>query len=258
MGPEAGIYAELGRKWKATCRALLGQEVGPLSDFEGYLSIGIEKMKKARSAISGKDVFAPTFNFPQCPRYISSNEIPAFEKRMSATPLGINEIKDLDSLLAAVSERAHYCGNIQLGNSGGICRSNRCTNVWFASDCADLYDSKYAAHCTDLRYVESMFGCSVGSESSFCIHALEIYKLQRCMETLRVYSSSDCYYSASCEDCIDCMFCFSVKNRRNSIGNIELPREKYALLKKKLLGEIADAMQRRKAAPTVIGIINGD
>ena len=258
MGGEPEICSELDRKWKATCRALLGQEVGPLLDFEKYLSIGIERMKKARSAISGKDVFAPTFNFPQCQRYVSSDEIPAFEKKISAMPLHIHEIKDLDSLLSAVSERAHYCGNIQLGNSGGIQRSNRCTNVWFASDCADLYDSKYAAHCTDLRYVESMFGCSVGSESSFCIHALEIYKLQRCMETLRVYSSSDCYYSASCEDCIDCMFCFSVKNRRNSIGNIELPREKYALLKKKLLGEIADAMQRRKAAPTVIGIINGD
>ena len=258
MGGESEIYAELDRKWKATCRVLLGQEVGPLSDFEGYLSIGIERMARAKSAISGKDVFAPTFNVPQCPRYISSDEIPEFEKKMSAMPLSINSIKDLDSLISAVSERAHYCGNIQLGNSGGIMRSNRCTNVWYASDCADIYDSKYAAFCTDLRYVESMFGCSTGSESSFCIHALEIFRLQRCMETLRVYSSADCLYCASCEDCFDCMFCFCVKNRRNCIGNLELPKDKYATLKKKLVAEAAESMKASKAAPSIIGIINGD
>jgi len=258
MGGESEICAELDRKWNATCRILLGQEVGALADFEEYLSIGIERMNMAQSSISGKDVFAPSFNFPQCPRYINGDEIREFENRMLALPFDVNKIKDLDSLLSAVSERAHYCGSIQLGNSGGIRRSNRCTNVWFADACADLYESKYAAYCTDLRYVENMFGCSVGSESSFCIHSLEVFRLQRCMETLRVYSSSDCHYCASCEDCMGCMFCFSVKNRRNSIGNIEIPKDKYSSLKQKLLGEIADDMLRRKAAPTVIGIINGD
>ena len=244
--------------WKRTCSVLLGQEAGELPEFEQYLQLVTEKTRKVRSCLSGREVYAPEFNFPSCARFISADEIPSFEKKLSAMPLSINEIKDFDSLVSAMSERVCYSGNVVLGNSGSVERSSRCMNVWFATGCADVYDSKFAAFCSDLRYVEFMFGCSIGSESSFCIHSMEMFRVQRCMETLRTYTSRDCYYTASCDDCHDCMFCFNLKDRKSSIGNIELPKEKYAQMKGKLVSEMLDDMRKKKSVRTIIDIINGD
>ena len=45
--------------------------------------------------------------------------------------LGINEIKDIDSALDALAGNVAYSGNIVLGNSGFVERSNRCANAYY-------------------------------------------------------------------------------------------------------------------------------
>ena len=74
---------------------------------------------------------------------------------------------------------------------------------------------------------------------------------------MRVYMSSDCYYSANCENCSDCMFSFNLRNKRHTVGNVQLPREKYLGLKKKLVGEILGELLPRKRVISIAEILGG-
>jgi hypothetical protein len=69
--------------------------------------------------------------------------------------------------------------------------------------------------------------------------------------------ASDSYYSASLEDCTNCLFTFNQRNKHYLIGNVPLAKDKYATLKAKLIGEIRDELKRKKSIPSVIQIISG-
>ena len=249
---------DIDAAWRRTCTVLLGGEAGALSGFEGYLREYLEPMAQKKSSISGKPVAVSPDGAAIRAQFISSDEIRQYGDSVSKNPISINELKDFDSLLSAARERAAYCGNIVLGNSGNVAESNRCMNVWHAYRCSDIYDSKFLAYCSNLKYSEYVFGTTVGSKSQFCIKASEVYMLLRCMETIRTYTSSDCYYAASCEDCKDCLFSFCLRNKQYCIGNNQFPKEKYAALKGKLLSDMLDVLGAKKRLPTIVEIINGD
>jgi len=42
------------------------------------------------------------------------------------------------------------------------------------------------------------------------------------------------------------MFCFNAKNLRYAVGNVEVGRERFMEMKKKLLGEIARELEGKK------------
>ncbi len=46
----------LDRKWRAACRVVIGQEVGPLKDYLEWLGTHIEQPKFRKSSFSGKRV----------------------------------------------------------------------------------------------------------------------------------------------------------------------------------------------------------
>jgi hypothetical protein len=54
------------------------------------------------------------------------------------------------------------------------------------------------------------------------------------------------YYSFNCISCSNCIFAFNLRSKRNVIGNLELPKDEYARLKKKLVAEMADELRRKK------------
>jgi hypothetical protein len=45
------------------------------------------------------------------------------------------------------------------------------------------------------------------------------------------------------------MFCFNVKNMKNEIGNVELPREKYLEIKARVLSEIKAHIDKENGVP---------
>jgi len=246
----------LNKAWKDTCRILLGQEVGELDDFSAYLRRHVEPLERRNSAISGKEVAVSSDKIPKGAPVIAYDEIEEYGK-MVARPMDVDKIKDLDSLVENTREMAYYAGNIVLGNSRGAAGSHRCVNVCHALECKDVYDGKYIAYTSSIRSPEYSFGCCFGGDIQFCIKALDPYKQIRCMETFHCNVASDSYYSATLEDCTNCIFSFNQKNRHYMIGNVSLPRDRYAALKAKLVGEIADELRRKKSLPSIIGIISG-
>ncbi len=251
------LYAALDKAWKSTCKAVLKGEIGDLKDYREYLKKYTDPVEYRRSFISGKEVSISSSRFNSNARFLDNNEAAEYNSRLAAMPLGINSIKDMDSVAEAISERACYAGNIVLGNSAHVARSHRVVNTNYALECQDIYDGKYVAYASSMRYPEYFFGGGVGSVSQFCIKTQENYKMARCMETIHMNITSDCYFCASLENCSDCMFSFNQKHKRFLIGNLQLQKDDYAALKDKLLAEIRETLQRDKSVISIAEIIGG-
>jgi len=61
-----------------------------------------------------------------------------------------------------------------------------------------------------------------------------------------VSESSDIYYSADIDGSNEIMFSFGVKGAHNTIGNLKLEKEKYKKIKKSLLEQISDELEKTK------------
>lgn len=255
---ENDAYIQLNRAWKSTCKVLLGEEVGDLLEFENYLKLYTDPIIQRKSAISGKEVTISSQRIPRDALLIRNDELEAYAKKVNDIPFDINKIKDMDSLLEVARERAYYAGNTVLGTSKHVLNSHRCVNTTYALGCQDVYDGKYVAFTTSIRNPEYSFGCCWGGDIQFCIKILDPYKITRSMELFHCNVATDCYYSASLEDCTNCIFSFNQRSKNYLIGNVSLAKDKYADLKKKLITELSVYMKKNKAAPSIIDIIRGD
>ncbi|MFH1285311.1 MAG: hypothetical protein ABIH99_01890 [Candidatus Micrarchaeota archaeon] len=252
----AKIPPELNRAWKGTCKAILGEEIGDLQDYEGYLLKYVEPVSTRFSALSKKPVAVSSLEMHKDAKFISNEEAQEYAKKMSA-PFSINSLKDLDSILEAVGERAYYAGSIVLGNSHEVYKSDNCSNSHFVLESHHIHDSKYIAYCSVGRYGEYMFGCNFIGPSKFCIRSVEMWAT-RAMEIVGCTYVSDSLFCAHLRNCSNCMFSFNLQNKKFAIGNLELSQEKYAKLSSKLIADLRETLKRKKDALSIVEILGGN
>ncbi len=242
----------LDKAFRSTCRILLGQEIGALSEHAESLVRYIQLVNKGKSAASGKTVYFSE-NYCKGARIVSNPEAQA----EIAKPLSMNEIKDIDSLFAATSERFTYAGDKILGNSRFVEQSDNCIDTVYAKQCREVYGSEYLAYCQMVEGSKYMFGCSWGTLSSFCINATEFYKSQRVFESAMIIYCADVHFSHNCNNSSNLMFCFNQFTKRHCIGNCQLLPDKFNEMKKKLLSEIAQDILSKKRIPSLVEMANG-
>ncbi|MFH1785285.1 MAG: hypothetical protein ABH842_02565 [Candidatus Micrarchaeota archaeon] len=241
---------EINRAFRSTTKILLGQELGPVEEYHGFLSRYIDLPVETKSILSGKPVYLAA----ETKKKIISNEEMS---KLSLPSVSINEIKDIDSLFHAVQENFHHAGNKIGGQFKEINRSDECYDVYFINNCLNVYETQYASNCQMMKDTKYVFGCAWGVENTFGINTNEFYKVSRVFESTMVLHSNDVYYSYNCRNCHDVMFCMNQRSKRNAIGNNELSKEKYFELKKKLLSEICDLLIRKKTAPGHMDLFQG-
>ena len=242
----------LERRWRGACKAVFREEAGSLADCAAWLAEFTEPISHQKSSFSGKGVICAPTDYCKGAKWLSFDEVD-FGRKFA--PLSINEIKDIDSLIGAISERMHYSGNIVFGNSGHIENSSNINDSFYIYECGRFGNSKYLAYSTMGRQDEDCFGCNIIGESSYCIKCYRAYRNRRSFELLRCQNCSDCYYSHGLEACKNCIFCFNAESRKNSVGNLELEPGKYGRVKSKLLSEMADLLRRKKRLPSLLEII---
>ncbi len=205
---------KINDSFKSVSRILFQKEIGELEDFEGFLSRYLDQVKQTKSKISGKEVY---YSEPYCEKakFICSDEI----GDMTVTPLELDELKDVDSLLNAVQERFCYAGNKIGGKIDTVLESENCADASNVYRSSDIFVSEHIGYGRMLKETKYMFGCSWGTHSNFCINASEFYQLNRCFEVSLANHCSDAYYSYSCMGCQEILFCFNLKTRRYCIGN---------------------------------------
>ncbi|VVB57099.1 Uncharacterised protein [uncultured archaeon] len=240
--------------WDSLATTLLGTPLGPLEDYVPYMEKYVKPIRQSRSSLSHTPVFVSD-EYPPGARFISCDEMGQYDQQMAAQPLDLNDLKDLDSAAQASRERLQYAGNIVLGQCSGVSFSNRVVDSHNVLCSSDVWASKNIAYCFIAKECESLFGSPSVSVTKYGIKNFESWKDSRVMETMRVYESIDCYFSANLENCADCLFCFNLRSKQRCIGNRPFSKDEFASLKKKLLEDIADELKRKKSLPSIVDLI---
>ena len=243
--------AELERIWNTTAKLVFGSELGRLDEFTEWLSELPDTTLHKKSSISGKDVTYSVKEYCAGSKRAGLDEIDYAKK---FPPLSINDIKDVDSLLAAVRERIYYTGGVVLGNSKFVEQSSNISESFFVSNSHRVDDSKYVWGSSFVKQSECVFGCNYVGASSHMVRGILNYRCKRTLELWNADSCSDCYYGHNLHNCSDCFFCFNLRAKRHAIGNLELGREKYSQIKQKLLGEIVQGIKSRKKLPSLAAL----
>jgi len=254
MNLESKAYEELNKRWKATCRLVIGGEVGELEEFGEWLS-ELNEPEFHEKSTSGIEVMLPSSNYSHDAGFTFLDEVD-FNKKFD--PLNINEIKDIDSIIEAIQERFIYCGNIVLGNSGFVEKSTNITDSFYIYKSNTVEYSNYVAFAALTRYCENVFGSDVLGYSNYCIWGKYGFKNVRSLEFMRCQSSYDCYYTYNLHNCSDCIFSFNLQTRRNVVGNLELSKDRYIAVKKKLLEEMREILEKNKRLPNLFEIVGND
>lgn len=249
--------AEIEKVWKNTCKVLLGAEIGELEEFKDYLVRYTDlSLVRKKSALSGEDVFTSANQITGKAKFIGNDEITKYVDFSEKSTLTINEIKDLDSILEALKEKLYYTGNIRLGQSEEIYNSDCCVDSSYIYNSQLVYEnSRYVAFSNQIFKCEYCFGSDRSGESKFLINGYNAYLISRCMDVIRTYSSSDCYFTANMDACIDCLFSFNLRNKNHCVGNLQLPKEKYAQIKEKLIAEIRQELKSNKKVLSIVDLI---
>ena len=236
------------KHWHSTCRVLFRQEIGPIKDFVPWLTELNEPILHRKSSLSGKPVSFAIGEYAKGSKWLGFDEI-EFGKKQPA--LSMNEIKDIDSLISALSERFYYAGNVILGNSGFVAQSSNISDSFYMCETGKLADCKYIGYSVLGRLCEDCFGGNGIGESMHCIRCFETFRDKRCFELWMSQNCSDCYYCHGLDSCTECMFSFHLKNRRHCIGNLPLEQGKYAALREKLIAEMAEKLRKEKRLPSL-------
>jgi hypothetical protein len=101
------------------------------------------------------------------------------------------------------------------------------------------------------------FGSGLLGQGQFLIRTIDAYNINRCFESDLVVDSSDIYLSHYCSGCSEIMFSFFQRGKRNVIGNLQLPKDRYLTIKKKLLAEIAEELKHNKRFPSLYELTTG-
>ncbi len=250
-----GILMNINQAWKSTCKVLLGDEIGDMEKYSGYLEEYVESVVMKKSSLSGKDVFFSSDDFLPDACFISQDELDSYIGRFAGFKLNMNQMKDLDSILEAIGEIAYYCGDAVLGTSQKVQESNRVFNSVNVFRSQEIYDSKYVAYSSVARLAEYLFGSNGIGETKFGIRNFNTYQNVRCFETNVIYNCSDCYFTATTGNCNNCFFCFNLRNRNYSIGNVALPRGKYMELKESLLEQVRVELEKNRKLTGIVGLL---
>jgi hypothetical protein len=140
----------------------------------------------------------------------------------------------------------YVTSDVMVGNNLDLRETSTCMGSQHCLDgCWYIY-SKCDAYCFWPSESEYSFGCHFIFNSRFCMKCYNSVNLTRCFEVNDSHNSSDCYFCNNVENLQNCMFCFNVKSLRYAIGNVEIGREKYLEIKKKIIDEIADKLEKDK------------
>jgi len=237
---------EIERAFQETCKVLFGAECSlKLHELEPYLKKHQYKLPvHVKSSLSQKEVVVSSEHYATGSKFASLDELD-FNKKYA--PLDINKIKDLDSIVESLQERFYYAGNKVFGKSEHIEKSDNCLDSSYVYDSHDIRTSKYVAYCAYIRdNSEYSFGCSHFLGGHYMLKFIGGDRLARCFESYYITQSSDMYFTSFCHGCENTMFSFNLRSKRHCIGNLTLEKNKYFALKKKLLDESREYLEKHR------------
>jgi hypothetical protein len=235
------------RAFEDVTKVIFGTGLSNLHDYKTWIVQDIEAgVETVKSAVSDKEIPIADVTFF---RLMKKNIVDLDEslelgkKALDEEQLDSLNIKNASALLAGIKKTTPqivYGKNID---------SYKCACYGPTQDCyqnAFSWFCKAAAYCFMPRTSEYVFGCSNIIDGNFCIKCYNSAKLARCFEVGDSNNCNDCYFCHNCENLSDCMFCFNIKSKRYAIGNVEVGKALYTVIKQKVLEKIVTELRATK------------
>lgn len=236
---------DINEAFETTFKIIFGECNVKLDELGPYLLKYHYPPIHRKSSVSGKNVVFSNDSYCKDAKIISQDEID-FKKKFE--PLNANEVKDIDSIVEALGDRFCYAGNKMFGNSKFVEGGDACFDSFHVKDSHNISASKYIAYSSYLRDgTEFAFGSSFALKVRYLIHSSTMVDASRCFETYFASNCSDLFFTYNCFGCAHAMFSFNLRSKRYCIGNLELPKEKYFTIRKKLIDESREYLEKNKS-----------
>ena len=240
------MHPQIEKAFRTVSKTLFGKELTNLQSYEKWLFENVRMPTEHKSAVSDKIVYLPFFSFFQATRekvvkLEEGEEIG--KKKISSEDAERLSIENAGKLLADIKL---YAPEAMVGKNIAVEKSSR---YGFSSYCyygETFVNSKYCAYCMWPRQSEYAFGCDYLFSSKFCIKCYRSENITRCFEVSHSIDCSDCYFCHNCENLQECMFCFNAKSLRYAVGNVEIGKEEYMKVKKRVLASIYEKIEKEK------------
>lgn len=230
---------------KAT-ELVLQKKLEGLEKYSKWLEKNVGRISIEKSALSNERVLVGEYAIsPFLPRnrLVSEEEsLAAGEMRLEETEAGKVGLHNAGEVLRGI---AFFPGEFHFGTNENVIE---CDTSGFAFNCyrtSIARDTKYAAYSWWPKDSDYIFGSRIVHDSSFCINCYDSTRLRGCFEVDGSRNCSGAYFCHNAENIQDGLFCFNAKNKARAVGNAEIEKGKYAVLKEKLLAEITDELERK-------------
>lgn len=241
---------DVNEAFKSTFSVLFGECNLELEELRPYLLRYHYPIVKKKSSGTGREVALSSDRYCPSARFIAQDEIDYGKK----FEIGMNDIKDLDSVMEAITDRAFYTGSKVFGKSKSVEGSDTVFDSFHVLDSHNISEAKYMAYSAYMREgCEYGFGSSHSLNSKHSIHTSILINAARCFESWCSDSSSDLFFCYNCQGCTHAMFSFNLRSKRYAIGNMELPKDRYFALRKKLVNESREYLEKNKEFYSIFG-----
>lgn len=239
---------DIENAFETTAKLILGKKLeGGLDSYAQWLNkTRANESEKVKSAISERMVYVAPMEFFR----IMKGNLVTLDESLAFGAMHLSE-GEVETLSLANASQA-LCGikkttpEIIYGKNIGTeeCACYGPTQSCYRSSFTWFTDR--AAYCFMPRTSESVFGCSNVIDCKFSMNCFNSAKLTRCLEVSDSNNCSDCLFCHNCENVDNAMFCFNTKSKRYAIANVEVGREKYMEIKKKVVESIFNELNSTK------------
>lgn len=237
---------EINKAFQTVCYLLFGKQINNVQEYQEWLEKDLPAGIKEIETVDRKKAYLADVEFftkMQNNLVDLGRSLELGEKQIQKEQVDELNIQNASRLLSDINTTT--CEIIYGRNLG----TERCVCYGPTQNCyqtAFCWFSKNIGYSFMPRTSENCFGCSNIIDCYFCIKCYNSAKLNRCFEVSDSNSCIDCYFCHNCENLTDSMFCFNTKSKQYAIGNIEVGKERYLEIKKKILDSIVTELEKTK------------
>ncbi|MFH1470942.1 MAG: hypothetical protein ABIF01_04290 [Candidatus Micrarchaeota archaeon] len=239
-------FGRIDDSFQITSKIMFGKELGPLGRFEEWLGRHTATVE-IRKTPFGRETHPPFTSFPfmrdiDSSRFVTNEE--AVELGSLKIDLGAGEELDFDGIRKRVERIAYFSPEIVVGACQNIIGSPLAENSMNIYKVVDANFAKNSALSGQVFNSEYIFGSYWMIDSRFCINCYHSAKLTNCFEMDGCLSCRDSMFCHNSENLDNCIFCFNTKSKRYAIGNVEVGREAYLVIKERIMGGLVGEIKR--------------
>lgn len=228
--------------FEKTTNVLFGKPLKPLGKYAHWLRKNVPGYRIVRPAGSKETVIVPDVSIF---KLIPKNFVAGLDsvEENSKKKLDIKNT-DLFQLGKKFGKAGSFVCELKEGSNSDMQESNLYLDSQNCYRIVLCFYAKYCAYNMWSSYNEYTFGCYRNMNGNFCINCYFSTELTRCLEMDACNRCSDSMFCHNCEDLQNCMFCFNTKSKQYAIGNKEIGKEKYLMIKKAVMDEILKELEK--------------